>query len=74
MLKLMGKKIFTIVRSKKCLSKPVGTIGLCLSIPKVNMLIKVFNPLKTRNAKTGAMAYIEDPYEMLHNAQFAEAK
>ena len=59
---------------KKCLSKPVGTISLCLSIPKEIMLIKVSSPLKTRNAKIGALAYNEDPYEMLHNAQFAEAK
>ena len=31
---------------------------------------KVFNPLKTRNPKTGTLANSEDPDEMLHNAVF----
>ena len=42
----------------------------CLSIRKVIMLMNVFNPLKTRNAKTGALAKSEDPDEMWHYAAF----
>ena len=41
---------------------------ICLSIRKVIML--VFNPLNTRNDKTGALVNSEDQDEMPHYAVF----
>ena len=47
---------------------------ICLSIPKVFKLMKVFNPLRTRNAIPDALANSEDTDETPYHAALHQGR